>query len=91
MVSAACTPDCRGHAVLFQMIQRILHIHCVPQNHGIDDESQSTELIFLAFAVAIAEFTTLAVTNHPCQIMAFFGAIELRKDASSITFIVNQV
>ena len=53
--SVATLQVCRDRLVPFgpQFGERRIHINSVPQNDGIDDQPERTELIFLAFAVAL--------------------------------------
>ena len=40
-----------------------IHIARIPQDKGIDDESERSELIFLPLAIALPHFTTLTVED----------------------------
>ena len=63
------------HSVLLQVVQRILHVNGIPQNHSIGDQAKSAQLILLSLAIAFTDFTSAAVANYARQIMPFFGAI----------------
>jgi hypothetical protein len=60
-----------------KLIQCRLHIDRIPQNDYVDDEPESTELVLLTFAVALAQLTALAMEHHPRQGVATFTAIQL--------------
>jgi hypothetical protein len=40
------------------------HIHRVPQNNHVDDESQRAQLVFLAFAIALTQLAAPPVEDH---------------------------
>jgi hypothetical protein len=46
-----------------QLAQREVHVPGRPEDYGIQYQTQGAELIFLAFAVALAELATLAVKD----------------------------
>lgn len=49
--------------LLLQMIQRGLHVNGVPQYDGIGHQPERTKLIFLSFAIPLANLPPLAVAN----------------------------
>ncbi len=59
-------------------MQSILHVNCIPKHDSIGNKAKSTELILLAFAVAFADFATLAVTDDTGNRMASFAARKIR-------------
>lgn len=40
------------------MLQRAIQIDCIPKNHDVNNETQCSELVFLSFALSLAEFTS---------------------------------
>src|SRR5262245_43765644 len=58
------------HAFGTQLLQGCFHIEGIPQHNRIDDQPQRSELVFLAFAVPLAEFSSLAMEDGPCHTMA---------------------
>jgi hypothetical protein len=43
------------------LVEGSIHVDRVPQDDGVDDQAKGAELILLALAVALAQFTALAV------------------------------
>ncbi len=60
-----------------QFGERRIHINSVPQNDGIDDQPERTELIFLAFAVALPQLVPLAVEDNAGQLVRAFPEISI--------------
>ncbi len=51
-------------AVAAQLVQGGVLVAGVPKHDGVDDKSEGAELVFLAFAVALAELSSLAVEDR---------------------------
>jgi hypothetical protein len=52
------------------LVEGSIHVDRVPQDDGVDDQAKGAELILLALAVALAQFTALAVEDTaggPCH------------------------
>jgi hypothetical protein len=45
------------------LVEGSIHVDRVPQDDGVDDQAKGAELILLALAVALAQFTALAVES----------------------------
>ena len=52
--------------LLMKVLHRFIHVNRIPQNDRIEDKAQGTELVFLAFAVALAQFTALPMKHGSC-------------------------
>ena len=50
-----------------QLLESGLHVNRIPQDDHIDHQSERAQLVFLAFAIALTELTTLAVENDATQ------------------------
>jgi hypothetical protein len=61
----------------------------VPQHDGVDDEAEGAELVFLAFAVALAQLPALAVEDGPGEGMSALGPVELGQDAPAVGLVVE--
>ena len=68
-------------AVAAQLGQGGVLVAGVPEHDGVEDESEGAELVFLSFAVALAELAALAVEHRAGQGVAALGAVELGEDA----------
>lgn len=73
-----------------ELIQRRLHIDRIPQHQQVDDQTERTELIFLPFAVTLAQLTPAAVKDFSGQSMASFAAVKLGQDPAAVGLIVDQ-
>lgn len=76
-------------AAATQLVQCGVLVAGVPEHDGVDDEPEGAELVFLPFAVALAELTSLAVEDCSGQGVPAFGAIELGEDAPTVGFVVQ--
>ena len=52
-------------AFLLELFEGRVHIDGVPQDNDVDDQAERTELILLAFPVALAEFAPFAMEDSP--------------------------
>lgn len=59
------------------LLQGLLQIARISQHHGIDHQPQRAQLVLHALAVALTQFTFLAVENGAGQRMTTFAAVEL--------------
>jgi hypothetical protein len=55
----------------------------------LSTSAQGAELIFLPFAVALAQLATLTVEDHARQAVAALAAIELGERRPALLFVVN--
>ena len=61
----------------------------VPEYHHVHDQVQRPELVFLAFAIALAGLAALAVEDHPGHTVATLSAVQLREDAPAVGLVVE--
>ncbi len=64
----------------------------VPGDDGVDDEAEGPELVFLvflAFAVALAELSSLAVEDGSGEGVPALGAVELGENPSPVGLVVE--
>ena len=73
-----------------EAIERRIHVDRVPQDNEIDDETKRPELVFLAFPIALPQFTALAVEDDPRELVATLAAIELDQDAAAVTLVIDK-
>ena len=73
-----------------ELIERHIHVNGVPEHDEVDDESERTKLVLLSLAIALAQFSTLAMKEDAGELMASFAPIELDEDASSIAVVVDK-
>jgi hypothetical protein len=78
-------------AFFLQLLQRRLHIDCVPEHDHVDDESQRSQLVLLSFLVALAQFASFAVEDSPGRAVPSFAAIQLAECPSALGFIIEHV
>lgn len=72
------------------MVDGDVHIDRVPEHDDIDDQAERSELILLAFAIALAQFAALSMKDDAGELVAAFAAIELDEDTASVAFIVDE-
>jgi len=53
-----------GVAVAAKLGECGVEVAGVPQHDGVEDETESSELVFLAFAVALAQLSALTLTRE---------------------------
>jgi hypothetical protein len=73
-----------------EAIERRIHVDRVPQDDEIDDKPKCPELIFLAFPLALPQFTAFAVEDNPRQLVATFAPVKLDQDAAAVTLVVDE-
>jgi len=78
-----------GVAVEAELGQGGVEVAGVPQHDGIEYEAKRTELVFLAFAVALAQLAALTVEDLAGESMAGFDAVELGEDAPPVGLVVE--
>ena len=71
------------------MGERLVHVQGVPEYHHVDDQSQRSELVFLALAIALADFAALTVEDRPGHTVAALPTVQLREDAPAVRFVVE--
>ena len=52
----------------------------VPKHDDVDYQTQGIELVLLALAIPLPQFSALAMKRHPDELVATFTAIELHQD-----------
>jgi hypothetical protein len=62
---------------LFKLLERGVDVKSVPQDDDVYDQSERSELIFLSFMIALAEFAPLSVEDSSGQFMTVFAFVEL--------------
>ena len=72
-----------------ELVEGSIHVDRVPQDDGVDDQAKGAELILLALAVALAQFTALAVENDAGELVTALAAVELVKYTAAVGFIVD--
>ena len=73
-----------------ELIEYSLHVYGIPQNEHIDDQAKRAKLVFLAFAVTLAEFATAAVKYFAGQAMTALATIELGQNTAAVSFIGDE-
>jgi hypothetical protein len=71
------------------MVECVLYVNRIPENDSIRDQAQRAELVFLAFTVTLADFTTAPVTNFCRYAVATLRPVQLCEYAPAIDFVVN--
>ena len=56
----------------------------------VHHQPQGAELVFLALAIALPQFATLAVEHDAGELMTTFAAVELHQNAPPVSFVVNE-
>jgi len=74
---------------LLELRQRAFSVARVPKDDGVDDQTQRPKLVFLPLAIALPQFTALAVEDCVGEAMPPLTAVELKQDAPTIAFVVN--
>ena len=64
-------------ALSSQLSEPGFDVNGVPENDHVDDESEGSELVFLPFAIAVAQFTASLIEDCPAQAVPAFSPIEL--------------
>ena len=65
---------------LSELLQDRLRVNGIPENNHIDDEPKRAELIFLSFAVPLAQFAPFTAEDDACDAVPTFSPIELRQE-----------
>src|SRR5260221_1676228 len=63
------------HPSSSHLLQRSIHVQRVPKDHGIDDEPQGSQLLFLPLAIALAYLSLVSEIGGSCQAMATFAFV----------------
>src|SRR5260221_1327680 len=74
-------PD--GIAFCAKLGQRSVDVDRIPQHNDIYNESQCTQLVFLAFPIPLEQLALFAVKYRPCQFMAVLAPVELVEGLSA--------
>ena len=72
------TPDIcfiNGVALLSKFRECGIHIDGIPQHEDVDDETKSTQLVFLPFPVSLPQFSTFSVEDFASKTVASFATI----------------
>jgi len=78
-------------AFVAKLAQRGVHVDRVPEHHGVDDQAESTELVFLALSIALPQLAALAVEYGPRQHVPPFTTVELHQNAAAVGLVVEKV
>ena len=73
------------------VIDGALGVDRVVEDDGVDDQAEGAELLFLAFAVGLAQLAAAAVADIAGEAVAAFAAVELDQDAAAEAFVVAVV
>ena len=73
-----------------ELVEGSIHVDRVPQDDGVDDQAKGAELILLALAVALAQFTALAVEDNAGELVTALAAVELVEDTAAVGFVVDR-
>jgi hypothetical protein len=73
------------------VIDGALGVDRAVENDGVDDQAEGAELLFLAFAVGLAQLAAAAVADVAGEAVAAFAAVELDQDAAAEVFVVAVV
>ena len=71
-------------------IERGVHVDRVPQHHEVDHDAERAEMVYLPFAVALAQLAALALGGDQGKLVAAFAAIELDQNAPAIALVVDE-
>src|SRR5260221_4803610 len=78
-------PD--GIAFCAKLGQRSVDVDRIPQHNDIYNESQCTQLVFLAFPIPLEQLALFAVKYRPCQFMAVLPPIVLVEGSLALFFV----
>lgn len=59
-----------------QLVEGCVLVSAVPQDNGVDDEPEGSELVFLPFAVPLPQLPSWAVEDRAGEGVAALGAVE---------------
>ena len=71
------------------MGQGCVHVERVPEHHHVDHQAQRPELVFLAFAITLADLAPLAVEDRPGHAMPALAPVQLREDSSAVGLVID--
>lgn len=77
------------HPFRLQIFQCRLQVNRIPEHHHICDKPQGTELVFLAFAIRLADFSPFAMADRPGDLMPPLTAVQLRQDAPPVVLVID--
>src|SRR5713226_2454294 len=63
------------HASSSHLLHRSIHVQRIPEYHGIDDQPQGSQLLFLPFTIALAHLSLVSEIGGSCQAMAAFAFV----------------
>ena len=66
------------------MLDGGVHVDGVPEHKNVHHEPERTELVFLAFPIALAHFPPAPMKDRPRQTVSRLLAVELRENPSSV-------
>src|SRR5260221_3148579 len=80
-------PD--GIAFCAKLGQRSVDVDRIPQHNDIYNESQCTQLVFMAFPIPLEQLALFAVKYRPCQCMAVLAPFQVVEASSAFCVVVN--
>ena len=73
------------------MIEGALDVDRVVNDDRVDDQAERAELLFLTFAVGVAQLAAAVVADVAGQTVAAFAAVEVHEDAPAEALVVAVV
>src|SRR5215831_14194841 len=73
----------------FELPECRIHIDRVPQDNHVDDQSQGPQLVFLPFAVALAQLPPPTMENRASQLVPVLMTVELEEHPAPDRFLIN--
>ena len=72
------------HPFRLQIFQCRLQVNRIPEHHSIRDKPQGAELVFLAFAIRLADFSPFTVADRPGDLVASLPPVQLGQNATTV-------
>jgi hypothetical protein len=81
----------RPHRKAFcaKLVQRRVDVERIPENDNIQREAKRTQLVFLALAIVLTQFTPLSMKDGARQLVLVFPSIQLGESAPPFGLIIN--
>jgi hypothetical protein len=70
-----------------ELVDRRIHVDRVPEHDEIDNQAECSKIIFLSFAIALAQCAMLPVENDAGELVSAFVTFELDKYPASVAWL----
>ena len=74
-----------------QLVEDNVHVPGVPERDCVDNEAESSHLIFLSFPIGLTDLALLAVKSGPGERVPPFLTIELDEDLATVALVVDDM